>query len=60
MSAILPAMNAPTAQPSSTDATAKPVVAARVPNALRQGVDRPVDDAAVEAEEKAADGGDRA
>ena len=32
-SAIVPATKAPTAQPRSTDATAKPVVAARVPKA---------------------------
>ena len=54
-SASLPAPKAPTAQPSNTDATAKPVPAASVPKGFCQGINGAVNHAAVEAEEEASD-----
>ena len=59
-SARRPAKNAPNAQPSSIEATSKPVPGGTRMEGLLEPVDSAVDDAAVEAEQEAADGGDAA
>ena len=51
----LPALKAPTAQPSNTEATAKPVPAASAPKAFASAVNGAVNHAVIKAEEEAAD-----
>ena len=53
LSAIVPAVIAPAAAPISADATAKPSSALPIPKSSWIGVDRPVDDRAVVAEQQA-------
>ena len=54
-SASLPAPKAPTAQPSNTEATAKAGACRLSAERFCQGIDGPINDAAVETEEKASD-----